>query len=158
MGSAVRKINSHHVNNFLRLFVLLFDQILILTCVILICRHAHKSTVMDIKWNQNGNWVATASRDHLIKLYDIRNLNNDMQTFRGHKKETSVVAWHPQHEGLMCSGGSDGSILFWHVGWVNKFLSWFADGSLLVMIFRNFLKCFIELQKKWLLLIKLMTV
>ncbi|XP_065225352.1 uncharacterized protein Wdr33 isoform X2 [Planococcus citri] len=78
--------------------------------------HAHKATVMDIKWNQNGNWVATASRDHLIKLYDIRNLNTDLQTFRGHKKETSVVAWHPQHEGLMCSGGSDGSILFWHVG------------------------------------------
>lgn len=80
------------------------------------CRHAHKATVMDIKWNQNGNWVATASRDHLIKLYDIRNLNTDMQVFRGHKKETSVIAWHPQHEGLMCSGGSDGSILFWHVG------------------------------------------
>ncbi|KAL7299932.1 hypothetical protein TKK_0007252 [Trichogramma kaykai] len=78
--------------------------------------HAHKSTVMDIKWNENGNWFITASRDHLLKLFDIRNLSSEIQTFRGHKKEVSCVAWHPYHEGLFCSGGSDGDILFWHVG------------------------------------------
>ncbi|XP_031789343.1 uncharacterized protein LOC100114982 isoform X2 [Nasonia vitripennis] len=78
--------------------------------------HAHKSTVMDVKWNENGNWLVTASRDHLLKLFDLRNLSQEMQTFRGHKKEASSVAWHPSHEGLFCSGGSDGAILFWHVG------------------------------------------
>ncbi|XP_011261997.1 uncharacterized protein LOC105254794 [Camponotus floridanus] len=78
--------------------------------------HAHKSTVMDVKWNENGNWLVTASRDHLLKLFDLRNLNQEVQTFRGHKKEASSVAWHPSHEGLFCSGGSDGAILFWHVG------------------------------------------
>ncbi|GLH01550.1 Protein will die slowly [Gryllus bimaculatus] len=78
--------------------------------------HAHKSTVMDIKWNNNGNWLVTASRDHLLKLFDLRNLSQEVQTFRGHKKEASSVAWHPYHEGLFCSGGSDGAILFWHVG------------------------------------------
>ncbi|RZF44340.1 hypothetical protein LSTR_LSTR006890 [Laodelphax striatellus] len=78
--------------------------------------HAHKSTVMDVKWNKNGNWLVTASRDHLLKLFDIRNLSSEVQTFRGHKKESSSIAWHPYHEGLFCSGGSDGAILFWHVG------------------------------------------
>lgn len=78
--------------------------------------HAHKSTVMDLKWNDNGNWLITASRDHLLKLFDIRNLKEDMQVFRGHKKEASAVAWHPIHEGLFVSGGSDGQILFWNVG------------------------------------------
>ncbi|XP_071451232.1 pre-mRNA 3' end processing protein WDR33 [Hetaerina americana] len=78
--------------------------------------HAHKSTVMDVKWNSNGNWLVTASRDHLLKLFDLRNLSTEVQTFRGHKKEASSVAWHPYHEGLFCSGGSDGAILFWHVG------------------------------------------
>ncbi|XP_014293337.1 pre-mRNA 3' end processing protein WDR33 isoform X1 [Halyomorpha halys] len=78
--------------------------------------HAHKSTVMDVKWNNNGNWFVTASRDHLLKLFDIRNVNTEVQVFRGHKKEASSVAWHPIHEGLFCSGGSDGAILFWHVG------------------------------------------
>lgn len=78
--------------------------------------HAHKSTVMDLKWNDNGNWLITASRDHLLKLFDIRKLGTELQVFRGHKKEASSVVWHPNHEGLFCSGGSDGSILFWNVG------------------------------------------
>lgn len=29
---------------------------------------------------------------------------------------SSAVAWHPVHEGLFASGGSDGSLLFWHTG------------------------------------------
>uniref|UniRef100_A0A182P2K0 WD repeat-containing protein 48 homolog n=1 Tax=Anopheles epiroticus TaxID=199890 RepID=A0A182P2K0_9DIPT len=78
--------------------------------------HAHKSTVMDLKWNDNGNWLVTASRDHLLKLFDLRNLSEEVQVFRGHKKEASAVSWHPIHEGLFASGGSDGSILFWNVG------------------------------------------
>lgn len=85
-------------------------------CLSLFYRHAHKSTVMDLKWNENGNWLITASRDHLLKLFDLRNLSQEVQTFRGHKKEASSVAWHPVHEGLFSSGGSDGSIMFWHVG------------------------------------------
>lgn len=75
---------------------------------------------MDVKWNENGNWLVTASRDHLLKLFDLRNLSQEVQTFRGHKKEASSVAWHPCHEGLFCSGGSDGAILFWHVGYDNN--------------------------------------
>ena len=51
-------------------------------------RHAHKSTVMQIRWNQNGNWLLTASRDHLLKLFDIR-MMKEMQTFRGHKREAT---------------------------------------------------------------------
>nr|XP_057924760.1 pre-mRNA 3' end processing protein WDR33 isoform X1 [Doryrhamphus excisus] len=78
--------------------------------------HAHKNTVMEVKWNTNGNWLLTASRDHLCKLFDIRNLKEELQVFRGHKKEATAVAWHPIHEGLFASGGSDGSLLFWHTG------------------------------------------
>ncbi len=35
---------------------------------------------------------------------------------RGHKKEVSTAAWHPVHEEVFASGGSDGSIMFWNVG------------------------------------------
>lgn len=56
--------------------------------VIFFPRHAHKSTVMQIRWNQNGNWLLTASRDHLLKLFDIR-MMKEMQTFRGHKREAT---------------------------------------------------------------------
>lgn len=40
----------------------------------------------------------------------------DLQTFRGHKKEVCSVAWHPQHEALLATGGSEGSIMFWTMG------------------------------------------
>ena len=43
---------------------------------------------MQIRWNQNGNWLLTASRDHLLKLFDIRAMK-EMQTFRGHKREAT---------------------------------------------------------------------
>lgn len=58
-------------------------------CLLLSLRHAHKNTVMEVKWNLNGNWLLTASRDHLCKLFDIRNLKEELQVFRGHKKEAT---------------------------------------------------------------------
>ena len=42
---------------------------------------------MSVEWNKNGNWLLTASRDHLVKLFDIRKMKDDIQTFKGHKKE-----------------------------------------------------------------------
>ena len=30
--------------------------------------YAHKGTVMDIQWNKNGHWLASAARDHLVKV------------------------------------------------------------------------------------------
>ena len=44
---------------------------------------------MDLQWNQNGHWLLTASRDHLLKVFDIRNLKSELQTFKGHKKEAT---------------------------------------------------------------------
>lgn len=32
------------------------------------CSHGHKNTVLCVKWNQNGNWVLTASKDQIIKV------------------------------------------------------------------------------------------
>jgi WD40 repeat protein len=52
----------------------------------------------------------------IISACIYRNLKEEVQTFRGHKKEASAVAWHPIHEGAFASGGSDGSIFFWSVG------------------------------------------
>ena len=49
-------------------------------------------------------------------MFDIRNTKEEVQVFRGHKKEASAVAWHPIHEGVFASGGSDGAIMFWSAG------------------------------------------
>ncbi|KJH52014.1 WD domain, G-beta repeat protein [Dictyocaulus viviparus] len=85
----------------------------------------HKSSVMAVDWNKNGNWLLTAGRDHLVKLYDLRCMK-EMYSYKGHKKEVtctiitshiavSAIAWHPIHEGLFVSGGGDGSIAYWLV-------------------------------------------
>lgn len=43
---------------------------------------------MALKWNRhNENWLISASRDHFCKLFDIRHLKEEVQCFRGHKKE-----------------------------------------------------------------------
>ena len=33
------------------------------------------------------NWLLTASRDRTLKLFDLRHLAHELQTFKGHKKE-----------------------------------------------------------------------
>ncbi|KAI6229081.1 WD-REPEATS-REGION domain-containing protein [Aphelenchoides fujianensis] len=76
--------------------------------------HDHKNSVTAVQWNRNGNWLLSASRDHIIKLYDIRMLR-EVQSFRGHKREVTSIAWHPIHEGLFASGGNDGSLGYWLV-------------------------------------------
>lgn len=76
--------------------------------------HDHKNSVTSVQWNKNGNWLLSGSRDHVIKLYDIRMLK-EVQSFRGHKKEVTSLAWHPVHEALFASGGGDGSLGYWLV-------------------------------------------
>ncbi|QQP39526.1 Wdrepeat proteinlike, partial [Caligus rogercresseyi] len=49
------------------------------TGAVLATLHAHKNTVMSVQWNKNGNWLLTASRDHLLKLFDIRNTKEEVQ-------------------------------------------------------------------------------
>jgi polyadenylation factor subunit 2 len=79
--------------------------------------HAHKNTCTDLKWNRfNGNWLISSSRDHLCKLFDIRMLKEEIQTFRGHKKDVCTVAWHPIYEKMFVSGGADGSLYYWLAG------------------------------------------
>jgi len=51
-------------------------------------RHLHKGAVQDVKWNANGNWMITASRDNLIKVLDIRAMK-EMYVLRGHRRDVN---------------------------------------------------------------------
>ena len=50
----------------------------------------HKKQVSCCAWNQNGNWLATGSRDGLIKLFDIRKMA-EFESYRGHNSDVSDV-------------------------------------------------------------------
>lgn len=43
-------------------------------------------------------------------------MKEELQTFRGHKKEVTRIVWHPVHENLFASGSGDGAIHFWCAG------------------------------------------
>ena len=78
--------------------------------------YGHKHTVMKVLWNPvDPNWLLTASRDHTLKLYDIRVLRN-AETFKGHDREVTACAWHPFNARLFASGGYDGRVSHWLVG------------------------------------------
>lgn len=53
--------------------------------------HAHKNTVQAVSWNKNGNWLITAARDYLIKIFDIRAMK-EMSVLKGHKKEVNSAS------------------------------------------------------------------
>ncbi|KAI3384090.1 hypothetical protein SNEBB_006443 [Seison nebaliae] len=79
--------------------------------------YCHKGTCVDLKWNRiNGNWLLTGSRDHLIKLFDLRNLSRELQTFRGINEDITRLQWHPIHEKLFVNGSGNGTIGYWMVG------------------------------------------
>ena len=65
---------------------------------------------MSVKWNRNGNWLLTASRDHLIKVYDIRTMR-EMYTLKGHKKDVNgewgiaSKTLDTQNQGVVYQGG-----------------------------------------------------
>lgn len=69
-----------------------------------------------VKWNPiNGNWLLSASRDHTIRLFDIRSMKEPV-SLQGHRKDVFSLAWHPTHERLFASGSFDGELAFWLVG------------------------------------------
>ena len=60
--------------------------------LIYICRHQHKNTVQALAWSPNGNFVASASRDQTVRVFDIRAMK-ELRVLKGHKKEV-CCQWH----------------------------------------------------------------
>jgi polyadenylation factor subunit 2 len=74
--------------------------------------HGHKNGIKQVRWNLNGNWVLTASRDQTVKVFDVRTLR-DIVTWKGHNSEVNCAAWHPVQGGeeRVSSNGHNGLLL-----------------------------------------------
>lgn len=74
--------------------------------------HAHKNMVTRVKWSSEGNWLISGGRDTTIGLMDIRTMGV-RKHFKGHSREVTALCWHPEFETIFCSGGFDGSLIYW---------------------------------------------
>ena len=83
--------------------------------------HPHKNTINRLRFNRNGNWLLTASKDHSLKVIDIR-VMKELQIFKSHEQEVNTVCWHPTVEEMFCSAGADGNIIYWFVGQTKKYV------------------------------------
>ncbi|KAL3193728.1 hypothetical protein MRX96_002172 [Rhipicephalus microplus] len=81
----------------------------------------HGADVKCVDWHPQKSLIVSGSKDSQqpIKLWDPKS-GQSLATIHAHKstvmEEACSLAWHPIHECLFASGGSDGAIMFWMVG------------------------------------------
>ncbi|CDW60410.1 WD40 domain containing protein [Trichuris trichiura] len=75
-------------------------------------KHFHGNGMTTVHFNAHVNWLLTGSREHLIKLIDIRPIDK-IFTFKGHTKDSTSVPLHPIQEKVFVSGGADWSLICW---------------------------------------------
>ncbi|MEM6450653.1 MAG: caspase family protein [Cyanobacteria bacterium P01_D01_bin.105] len=72
---------------------------------------AHSALVTAVAFSPDGTTLATASRDGLIKLWNISN-GGLIRTLSGHQGWANTVSWHPDGQQL-ASGGEDKKLKVW---------------------------------------------
>ena len=75
--------------------------------------HTHKLSLNCVAWSSNGYSLATAAKDSSLRVFDIRNLSTECLIYHGHDSDVTAVGWHPQHERLLMSGATNGSLCYW---------------------------------------------
>lgn len=72
---------------------------------------AHDGAVTSIAFSPNGQWMATAGMDRIIKLWSTDSFKQ-VGIFRGHTGPVWALSWSPDSQSLM-SGSEDGTLKFW---------------------------------------------
>lgn len=70
----------------------------------------HGNRVGALSWN--SSLLSTGSRDKTILNRDIRDSNQFISKFVGHRQEVCGLKWSPDNQQL-CSGGNDNRLLVW---------------------------------------------
>ncbi|NXY85795.1 BRWD1 protein, partial [Alcedo cyanopectus] len=73
-----------------------------------------KPKVTMIAWNQNDNYVVTATNNHLLKVWNSYT-GQLLHELVGHTDEVFVLETHPFDSRVMLSAGHDGKIFIWDI-------------------------------------------
>jgi len=80
---------------------------------------AHNFAIYDIIVHPQGNWLATASRDKTVKIWDIdlleKPLRLDRKSHQGHTHSVNALCYL-EEEDLLASCSDDRTICLWKVG------------------------------------------
>mmetsp|Transcript_9172 Transcript_9172/g.55635 ORF Transcript_9172/g.55635 Transcript_9172/m.55635 type:complete len:451 (+) Transcript_9172:1799-3151(+) len=84
---------------------------------------AHTEDIACVDWHSTKDMhVATGGGDRLVKVWDRRMIRPGLHACifasREHKGPLTHVAWCPQDERLLASGGEDGKIMLWNLAGV----------------------------------------
>lgn len=78
---------------------------------------AHDSDVNCVSFNPfNEYLLATGGSDHVIGLWDLRNMKQKLHTFEGHQGGVYQVSWSPFNEQILGSCSSDRRMHIWDLG------------------------------------------
>jgi WD40 repeat protein len=69
----------------------------------------HKAIIFKMAWSSTGEFLASPSKDHTIRIWDIRQ-RRELVTLIGHNHEVNCVSWFPDAQRL--ASGSDGGLTF----------------------------------------------
>jgi WD40 repeat protein len=68
---------------------------------------------MSIAFSPDGRWLASASYDQSIRLWDTQS-GAELTTLNGHSKKVQYVAFSPDGK-LLASGSNDSTVILWDV-------------------------------------------
>ena len=74
--------------------------------------HGHRAGVWAISWSPDGKHLASASKDHTVRVWDVLT-GKELVTFRGHAAEVWEVSWSPDGQHL-ASVGDGGVVQLWN--------------------------------------------
>jgi len=75
-------------------------------------RLRHSQEVNDVAFSPDGKRLATASKDRLVKIWDMDN-GHELLTYTGHADQIRTLAFNPDGT-ILASEGGDGDIKLWN--------------------------------------------
>ena len=79
---------------------------------LVVCTYTgHAFVPTSLKWSPNGRYIASASFDGTVQIWDAFN-GNQRFLYQGHQDAVYDVAWSPDGA-FLASGGLDATVLVW---------------------------------------------